>query len=73
MESKPKIITVNVKETGLEVFECDNTPYSAPVNRTGFYNMTPAYWIKNEFPVWAETAHIKLYVSEDDQNGVQLS
>lgn len=78
--SKPKIIRINVVENSkgeeaLDVSEYDNTPYSAPVNRSGFYNMTLAYWMRNEFPVWVETAHITVYPKGDDAgvHGMRLS
>lgn len=78
--SKPKIIRINVvenqqSEEALQVSEYDNTPYSAPIDRSGFYNMTLAYWIKNEFPVWVETAHITVYPKDDEAGvyGLRLS
>ena len=64
--SKPKIIYIKVVENSegeeaLNVLEVDNTPYSAaPMDRTGFYNMSLAYWMRYEFPVWAQTAHITI-------------
>jgi len=63
--SKPGLIRIEVVENSegeeaLNVKEVDNTPYSAPLDRTGFYNMSLAYWMRNEFPVWARTAHITI-------------
>jgi len=79
--SKPKIIRIEVVENSegeeaLSVLEVDNTPYSStPLDRTGFYDMSLAWWIKNEFPVWAKTAHITVYPFGDvgRLHGLRLS
>ena len=65
--SKPGLIRIEVVENNegeeaLDVVEVDNTPYSVPLDldRTGFYDMSLAWWMRNEFPVWARTAHITI-------------
>ena len=69
--AKPKVMIVCVVQdkAGAErilVMETDNTPHSAPYDRSGYYNMTFAYWLRNEYPIWAETAHIHLHPELND-------
>lgn len=69
---KPKIITIDIKKNGLQVWEDDNATYNEQTDRTGFYNMTFVYWLKNEFQLWSETAHIKVYRDDEDVQGLDL-
>jgi hypothetical protein len=52
-------IVVNERFGGLSVDHFDVDP--GETDRTGFYNMTTKYWMREEFPVWKETASIRIY------------
>lgn len=71
--TKPKLMTIDLihaDDDGREmllVIETDNTPYGdATINRSGYYNMSLAYWLREEYPAWSQTASIYLHPGDND-------